>query len=160
MQGLRILANLGKPKMTVGTIVILQVFDSRIPRIQVDATLVVDSLARIFDTHTKIRDVVVRFIFAIFNSIWSFDGASDWNISWTHICLKAAYVWCFTSHSLKLGINITSSKVLFPTLYYLMLMVFKLDSWKDKPLIKLILFKNSTNILIVALDLSDYYFTF
>ena len=66
MQGLSILANSGKPKLTVGTFVILQVFDSHVSWIQVDVQLIVYSLARISDTHAKVRAIVIKFVFTIF----------------------------------------------------------------------------------------------
>ena len=77
-QSLCILANFCQPKLTVGTVVKLQVFDSRILRIQVDVLFVIERFARIFDTHAKVRDVVISFIFifTIFNSIGSFDWTS------------------------------------------------------------------------------------
>ena len=58
-QGLIILANFGKPKLTVGAVVILQVFHSRTGRIHVDVPLVVDSLTRVFDLHSKLRYIVI-----------------------------------------------------------------------------------------------------
>ena len=58
-QGLVILANVAQPKITISTIVILQVFDGRIGRIQAKFALVVDSLTRIFDVNAKVRDVVI-----------------------------------------------------------------------------------------------------
>ena len=54
---------LGKPKLTVGTFVVLQVFDSGLAWTQVYVKFVVYSLARIFDLHTKIRDIILSVIF-------------------------------------------------------------------------------------------------
>ena len=47
--------------MTVGAFVILEVFDGRVAWSHIYAQLVVDSLAGIFDTHTKVSGIVVNF---------------------------------------------------------------------------------------------------
>jgi hypothetical protein len=68
-QGLVILANVGEPKLTVGVVVILEVFDGPIGRIYVNVQLVIESLARIFDVKAKVRDVVVRLVCTILHCI-------------------------------------------------------------------------------------------
>jgi len=57
-QGLFILASFVEPKLTVGAWMVFQVFDCRVAWSQVDFPLVVDSLARIFDSQPKVFDVV------------------------------------------------------------------------------------------------------
>ena len=54
MQGLGILAFFAKPKLTFGAFVIPEVSGGRVAGSQVDFTLVVDRLTRIFDIHAKI----------------------------------------------------------------------------------------------------------
>jgi hypothetical protein len=55
--------------LTVGALVILEVFDGPISRIKVDVQLVIDSLARIFDVKAKVRDVVISLILTILDCI-------------------------------------------------------------------------------------------
>ena len=79
MQGLGILANCAQPKRTVGAFVILEVSGGRVAGSQGDFALVVDCLARVFDIHAKVRDVVMIVIFVlwcILNDEGSFDRAS------------------------------------------------------------------------------------
>ena len=90
LQGFSILANFGNPILTVGTDVILQVFDSLSGRIKVNIQLVVNSLARIFDTQSKIRDIVMCSICTILNDIGSFDWPSQGYPSRLLICLCTA----------------------------------------------------------------------
>ena len=68
-QGLIILANFGEPKLTVSTIVILEVFDSPIGRIKVNIQLVIKSLTRILNKQAKVRDIVVPIICTILHYI-------------------------------------------------------------------------------------------
>ena len=77
MQGLLILANFGEPKFTILTYVKPEVFNGPIVRIEVNIQMVIESLARIFDTHTKVRDIVLSSILAIFNQKGSFDWTFD-----------------------------------------------------------------------------------
>ena len=91
-QGLRILANFAQPKFAVGTVVIFQVFDSRIGRSKVDTQFVVFSLARIFNTHAKVRYMVVIIILTIFNDIGSFDWTYQGYPPRLNVCLNAAHV--------------------------------------------------------------------
>jgi len=80
MQGLGILANCAQPKRTVGAFVILEVSGGRVAGSQVDFALVVDCLARIFDVHAKVRDVVLNVIstfWFILDGIGSFNWASN-----------------------------------------------------------------------------------
>ena len=98
-QGLCILTSVGKPKYTICAIVILEIFNSRIPRIHVDVQFIIDSLARIFDKHAKVTDVIILIITAIFNSICSFDGTSQGYPIRGLICLYTAYVWCLIGHA-------------------------------------------------------------
>ena len=59
-QGLIILANVGEPKLTVDAIVVFEVFDRRMCRVQVNILGgIVYSLTRIFNIHAKVRDVVI-----------------------------------------------------------------------------------------------------
>ena len=79
VQGLGILANCEQPKRTVGAFVILEVSGGRVAGSQGDFALVVDCLARVFDIHAKVRDVVLNGIFllwCILNGEGSFDRAS------------------------------------------------------------------------------------
>jgi len=48
-QGLVILAEVRQPKIAVGALVILEVFDGLVGRIQVNIKLVIESLTRILD---------------------------------------------------------------------------------------------------------------
>ena len=65
--------------MTVGAIVVPEVFGSRIPRIKVNVERVVYNLARISYTHAKVRDVIILSIFITFDYIRSFDRTSNKN---------------------------------------------------------------------------------
>ena len=65
--------------MTVGAIVVPEVFGSRIPRIKVDIQLVVYDLTRISNAHAKVRDVIMNSIFITFDCIRSFDWTSNEN---------------------------------------------------------------------------------
>jgi uncharacterized Tic20 family protein len=78
-QGLMILANFGKPKLTIGTIVILHVFDSRISRAHVNILVVVYSLTRIVYIQPKVGYIVICSICTIFNGIGSFEWTSHRN---------------------------------------------------------------------------------
>jgi len=60
--------------LTVGAIVILEVFDGPIGRIYVYVQLVIESLARIFDVKSKVRDIFIFVIGTILDCI----GALDW----------------------------------------------------------------------------------
>ena len=91
-QGLGILANFGEPKLTVGTIMILQVFHSRMTRHQVDVQLVIESLTRILNIQAKVNDIVLNSICNVYNDIGSFDWTWNGNPSGRSICLCAAYV--------------------------------------------------------------------
>ena len=62
MQGLGILANCAQPKRTVGAFVIPEVSGGRVAGSQGDFEVVVDGLARVFDIHAKVRDVVLKVI--------------------------------------------------------------------------------------------------
>jgi hypothetical protein len=48
-QGLVVLAEVRQPKIAVGALVILEVFDGLVGRIQVNIKLVIESLTRILD---------------------------------------------------------------------------------------------------------------
>ena len=163
-QGLSILANVWKPKMTVGSLVILEVFFSRVAWSQVDVQqLVVCSLTRIFDTHSKVGDVVVILIFTIFNGVGSFYWTSHRNPFRKRVCRSAAHVWLFLGQALPLKIRPISLyfiKVFFNALNYLTFMVFKLDSWKYTSLIWQNIPVRNMNVHIESLHLSDYHFTF
>jgi len=76
-QGLFILAKVGQPKLTVGTIVILKVFKGLMLSIRVYIHLVIYSLARIFDVHAKVRDVVIQIILTVFNYIEALNWTSE-----------------------------------------------------------------------------------
>jgi len=76
-QGLIILANFRQPKLAVGTLVKLHIFDSCMCRVHVNILLVVNSLARILDIHAKIRNIIICDIFILSNDIGSFDWASE-----------------------------------------------------------------------------------
>ena len=65
MQGLGILANCAQPKRTVGAFVIPEVSGGRVAGSQGDFEVVVDGLARVFDIHAKVRDVVLKVIFVL-----------------------------------------------------------------------------------------------
>ena len=148
---------LGKPKLTVGAIVIFEVFDSCVGRTQVNLQLVVDGLARIFHIHAKVRDVVIIEITAIFNYIGSFDWTSQgypFRLTTTTISM-AADIW-FNSILYTFFI-IFINKILFNYLYFLIITAFKRDSWKYYSFITHI-FK--FNLLIVEeLHVSDGGFT-
>ena len=93
-QGFIILTNIGEPKLTVGTIMILQVFHSRMTRHQVDIQLVIESLTRILNKHAKVNDIVLISIPLNigFIDIGSFDWTWNGNPSGRIICLHAAHV--------------------------------------------------------------------
>ena len=79
MQGLGILANCAQPKRTVGAFVILEVSGGRVAGGQGDFAFVVDCLARVFDIHAKVRDIVLICIWkcwCILNGEGSLDRAS------------------------------------------------------------------------------------
>jgi hypothetical protein len=76
-QGLIILADERQPKLTIGTIVILEVFDGPFGRIKVYIKLVIENLARILDIQAKVRDVVIPCIFSILYYI----GPLDWTLN-------------------------------------------------------------------------------
>ena len=65
--------------MTVSTIVVPEVFGSRIPGIKVNVQRVVYNLTRISYTHAKVRDVIILSIFITFYYIRSFDRTSNEN---------------------------------------------------------------------------------
>jgi len=90
-QGLVILANVGEPKLTVGSIMILEVFDSPIGRIYVNVQLVIESLARIFDVKTKVRDIVVNPTRTILDYIRPLNWTADRYPSRRRFCLSAAH---------------------------------------------------------------------
>ena len=90
-QGLIILANFGNPKLTFGTIVILEVSDGSIDRTYIDFQLVIESLARILDIQAKVRHIVLIVIFTIFNNIGAFDWTSHKIPFRRHISLNTAY---------------------------------------------------------------------
>ena len=77
MQGLGILANCAQPKLTVGAFVILEVSGGRVAGSQSDFALVVDCLARIFDIHAKVGDVVLSVIYIQW-CILNGKGPLDW----------------------------------------------------------------------------------
>jgi hypothetical protein len=68
-QGLVILTNFGQPKLTIGAIVIPEVFDGSLRWIQVNIQVVIESLARVFNIHTQVGGVVRMIIFIDFNYI-------------------------------------------------------------------------------------------
>ena len=76
MQGLGILANCAQPKRTVGAFVIPEVSGGRVAGSQGDFALVVDCLARVFDIHAKVRDVVLNVISLLW-SILNGEGPLD-----------------------------------------------------------------------------------
>jgi len=90
-QGLTILASAGKPKLTVGTLVILKVFNGLKLRLRIYIHLVIYSLTWIFDVHAKVRDVVIPIIFTIFNYVKALDWTNDMNPSRRLICLLAEH---------------------------------------------------------------------
>ena len=69
LKGLFILAYFGKPKCTIGAIVIFEVFNGLILRLRVYILLVIYSLTWVFDVHAKVRDVLILMIFKNFNYI-------------------------------------------------------------------------------------------
>ena len=80
MQGLGILANCAQPKRTVGAFVIPEVSGGRVAGSQDDFAIVVDCLARVFDIHAKVRDVVLKaicYLWFIRNGEGPLDRASD-----------------------------------------------------------------------------------
>ena len=77
--------------MTVGAIVMLEVFDGPIGRIQVNIQLVIESLARIFDVKAKVRDVVIIPICTILDCIGALDWTADNYPSRRRFCLSAAH---------------------------------------------------------------------
>ena len=77
--------------MTVGAIVILEVFDGPIGRIYVYVQLVIESLARIFDVKAKVRDVVIKLICTIHDCIGALDWTADGYPSRRRFCLSAAH---------------------------------------------------------------------
>ena len=78
-QGLLIIANFWNPKVTVGTIVILHVFDSLISRAHVNMLVVVYSLARIVYIKPKVGDIVIIRISTIYIGKGSFEWTSQRN---------------------------------------------------------------------------------
>ena len=90
-QGLIIFANVREPKVTIGAIMILEVFDGPpFIRIQVNIKLVIKSLARILDNQTKVRDVVILGISTILNYIRPLDWTDDRCPIRRRFCLSAA----------------------------------------------------------------------
>ena len=90
LQGPSILAYRCEPKLAVSPIVIFEVFDGRMCRVEANILgLVVYSLARVFDYQTKVRDVVLPFTMIIFNEIGSFYWPSHWIPSRIGVCLSA-----------------------------------------------------------------------
>jgi len=77
--------------LTVGTDVILKVFDGLICRIEVNIQLVIESLARIFDVKAKVRDVVIPEIGTILDCIGALDWTADGCPSRGRVCLSAAH---------------------------------------------------------------------
>jgi len=94
LQRLFILANVGQPKVTISAIVKLEVFGSRIPRIQVNSHFVIENLARIIDVQAKVRYVVIVYVLTIFNYIGSLDWTYDWCPFRRQICLSTAHLKC------------------------------------------------------------------
>ena len=91
LQGPSILAYRCEPKLAVSPIVIFEVFDGRMCRVEANILGgVVYSLARVFDSQTKVRDVVLVFILIVFNDIGSFDRTSHWMPSRIVVCIYAA----------------------------------------------------------------------
>ena len=78
--------------MTVGAIVVPEVFGSRIPRIKVDIQLIVYDLTRISNAHAEVRDVFVYSIFITFDCIRSFDWTSNGNPIRRNIGRITAYI--------------------------------------------------------------------
>ena len=68
-QSLVILTNFGQQKLTIGAIVIPEVFDGSLRWIQVNIQVVIESLARVFNIHTQVGGVVRKIIFIEFNYI-------------------------------------------------------------------------------------------
>jgi hypothetical protein len=66
-QGLVILTNFGQPKLTIRAIVIPEVFDGSLLWIQVNIQVVIESLARVFNIHAQVGDVVRMIILIHFN---------------------------------------------------------------------------------------------
>ena len=114
--------------MTVGTIVILEIFDSCVGWTQVNIQLVVDGLTRIFDIHAKVRGVDIILINFFFNCIGSFNWTSKgYPLRWLIFLLTEHFICCF----LRFFIYITCQyEILFCGLYYLIFLTFKRDSWK------------------------------
>ena len=136
---------------------ILHVFDSRVPWSQVDVLVIIDSLARIFDSDAKVRDVIKKLIFTVFNGKWSFGWTSQENPFRRSFSFSAADVLCFIKHAFKpcpFVIDLLISPEFFIALNNLTLMVFKLGSYKYTSTIKPRYF----DIHIEALHLSDYHF--
>ena len=77
--------------MTVGAIVMLEVFDGPIGRIEVNIQLVIESLARIFHVKAKVRDVVIDAICTILHYIGPLDWTADGYPSRRRFCLSAAH---------------------------------------------------------------------
>jgi len=90
-QGLFILANFGQPKCTVGASVILQVFNGLMLQVQENIMLVIYSLTRIINIHAKVRDVVLRIIYTVFNYVEALYWTYDEHPSRRCICLSAAH---------------------------------------------------------------------
>jgi len=92
IQGLFILANVGKPKLTIGALVIPDVFDGLILWIHVEFQFVVESLTRVFDIHTKVRDIIIFIILSTFSYKGSLDWTYDGYPSGRRPCLSAAHI--------------------------------------------------------------------
>jgi len=77
--------------LAVCAIVVFEVFDGPIGRIQVNIQLIVESLTRIVDENAKVRDVVVFSIRTIFD----YEGSLDWTNhgypSRRFVCLSTAH---------------------------------------------------------------------
>ena len=133
MQGLWILANLAQPKLAVGAFVILEVSGGRVAGSQVDITVVVDSLARIFDIQAKVWDVflsVIRCVWFMCDEIGPFEWPSHENLYWWCVCLNATRVRWSNWNTLKCLFLRSPLKVFSLALYCAFFLVFKLYSYE------------------------------
>jgi len=137
-----------------------EVFNGSIVRIEVNIQMVIESLAGIFDTHAKVRDIILSSILTIFNQKgslnWTFDGCPTRR----SIALSAEYIELYLSGGL-LTLIITC----FGVIDYLIFAVFERHSYENSSLVMSFFTPNRILIinfdtLIEALHRSDYDFTF
>ena len=135
-----------------------KVFNGPFVRIEANIQMVIESLAGIFDTHAKVRDIILSSILTIFNQKgslnWTFDGCPTRR----SIALSAVYIDLYLS-----GGQLTLIIICFGVFDYSISAVSERDSYKNPSrIISLTPFPIiviNFDTLIEALHRSDYDFT-